>query len=92
MKVESTLVQKHNDKTNKEEWALISKHSGRVLKWFGSAKPSKEEVAKEEHRIQYFKHLHGFIDERFKVKRADYEQMGGFPTVKFPIVQGKKIK
>ena len=36
-------------------WALVSKNSGRVLKYWDH-KPSKEEVAKEERRIQYFKH------------------------------------
>lgn len=51
------LVQKHNDHTNKKEWALVSKSSPvRVLKWFGTEKPSDEAVAKEEARVQYFKH------------------------------------
>ena len=37
------------------EWALVSKTKGKVLRWFGPEKPSKEDVAKEEARIHYFK-------------------------------------
>jgi hypothetical protein len=56
MKIESRLVQRHNDKTDQQEWALVSKKSDRVLKWFGARKPSDEAVKKEERRVQYFKH------------------------------------
>ena len=52
----SRLIQKKNDKTDKKEWALVSKSDpSRVLKWFGTKKPTKEEVYKEEKRVQWFK-------------------------------------
>lgn len=52
----AVLEQKHNDNTGKKEWALVSVSSpGKVLKWFGTEKPSEESVAKEEARVQYFK-------------------------------------
>ena len=50
------LIQRKNKKTNKLEWALVSKKDRKVLKWFGAKKPSKERVQKEERRIQFFKH------------------------------------
>lgn len=38
-------------------WALVSKTSGRVLAYYkGEGKPSEEWVAKQERRIQFFKH------------------------------------
>lgn len=55
MEVLARLVQRKNEKTDKLEWALISKKNGRVLKWFGARKPSKESVNKEERRIWHFK-------------------------------------
>jgi predicted nucleotidyltransferase len=61
MKVQAILKKKHNDKTGKSEWALVSRKSGRVLRWFGAQHPSEERVKKEERRIQYFKH-HGSVD------------------------------
>ena len=45
----SETVKKVNGK-----WALCSKTSGKVLKYW-DAKPSKEQVDKEERRVQYFK-------------------------------------
>jgi hypothetical protein len=59
MKVLARLVKKHNDHTGRSEYALVSKKSGRVLKWFGVQKPSHDRVMKEERRVQYFKHLGG---------------------------------
>lgn len=39
------------------KWALVSKKTGRPLAYYkGEGKPSDEWVAKEERRIQYFKH------------------------------------
>ena len=35
-------------------WALVSKKSGRVLKYWDT-KPSQAQIDKEERRIQYFK-------------------------------------
>jgi len=38
-------------------WALVSKKTGRPLAYYdGEGKPSDEWVAKQERRIQYFKH------------------------------------
>ena len=56
MQVLSILTKKYNEKNERQEWALVSKKSRRVLKWFGTKKPSEEQVKKEERRIQYFKH------------------------------------
>jgi hypothetical protein len=50
------LVQKKNKKTDKLEWALVSKKDRKVLKWFGAKRPSDARVQKEEKRIQFFKH------------------------------------
>jgi len=50
------LVYKKNNETNKKEWALVSKSEpSRVLKLFGTKKPTKDEVLKEERRVQWFK-------------------------------------
>lgn len=51
------LAKRKDPDDGKTKWALISKTTGRVLKWFGTKKPSKERFAKEERRIAYFKHL-----------------------------------
>jgi hypothetical protein len=50
------LRKKYNEDKDRTEWALISEKNGKVLKWFGPEKPSKETVQKEEDRINYFKH------------------------------------
>lgn len=50
------LKQKKREETDQVEWALFDSKGKRVLKWFGAKKPSDEAVAKEERRIQYFKH------------------------------------
>lgn len=60
IETESRLVQRHNKHTDREEWALISKNGDRVLRWFGTRKPSEERVQQEERRVQYFKH-HGSV-------------------------------
>ena len=40
------------------KWALVSKKTGKPLVYFdGDGKPSDEWVAKQERRIQYFKHI-----------------------------------
>ena len=40
-----------------KEWKLMSKSNpDKVLKNFGSKKPSQEAVNKEERRVQFFKH------------------------------------
>jgi hypothetical protein len=53
------------------EWALISKKKPRrVLRWFGTKKPSKDRVYEEEKRIQFFK----YSEEGFSLsKRVDEE-------------------
>lgn len=58
MNKQATLLQKVNKNTGLKEWALVSvdDHS-KVLRWFGVKKPSEQQVAVEEHRINYFKSL-----------------------------------
>lgn len=42
------------------KWALVSKSDpSKVLKWFGTEKPSNESLAKEERRVEFFKHQGG---------------------------------
>ena len=53
---QARLVQKHREDSGKKEWALVSKSTAKVLKWFGTTKPSDEAVQKEERRVQFFKH------------------------------------
>lgn len=50
------LVEKYRKDKDRKEWALLESDGPRVLKWFGTTKPSDERVLKEERRIQYFKH------------------------------------
>lgn len=59
---EAILTQKVNPSTGLKEWALVSKSKRRPLKYFGTRKPSDERVAKEEKRIQYFKHVAGALE------------------------------
>ena len=41
-----------------KRWALVSvKDPSKILKWFGTTKPSSESQGKEEKRVQYFKNL-----------------------------------
>lgn len=55
--VTAILKKIYREKTGRKEWALVSrKNPEKVLKWFGPKKPSKEEVLKEERRVQFFKH------------------------------------
>lgn len=69
------VKQKHREETGKKEWALVSKSDpSKVLKWFGTAKPSDEAVQKEEARIQFFKHKGGSdMNLRKKTIRLAYE-------------------
>lgn len=60
------LTQKNNPKTNHKEWVLVSRKDRRPLKYFGPEKPSKEEVSKEERRIQYFKSRSSAIETLIK--------------------------
>jgi len=50
------LAHRKNPKTGKLEYALISKTTGRVLRWFGTKKPSKKRFNAAERQIQFFKH------------------------------------
>lgn len=50
------LKEKYREDNDRQEWALLDSKGQRVLKWFGTKKPSDEQVLKEERRIQYFKH------------------------------------
>jgi hypothetical protein len=60
--VTAIVMERYREETDRKEWCLISrkpdKRTGkrRVLYWFGAKKPSKENVEKQERRIQYFKH------------------------------------
>jgi len=60
--VTAIVMERYREETGKKEWALVSKKPNkrtgkrRVLYWFGAKKPSKENVSKQERRIQYFKH------------------------------------
>ncbi len=47
---EKYLVQRENEE-GETEWCLISKTTGRVLRWFGKSKPSDEVVAQAEREI-----------------------------------------
>jgi hypothetical protein len=53
------LRKKYNKKLGRSMYALVSTSKpGKVLRWFGSGKPSEGSVAKEEARVNWFKH-HG---------------------------------
>lgn len=48
---------RRNPRTGKPEWALVSRSKPeRILKWFGTKKPSAAAVAAEERRVAYYKH------------------------------------
>jgi hypothetical protein len=53
------MLKKHvRESTGEMEWALMSVSNPRkVLKWFGKSRPSTERVAKEERRVEFYKHL-----------------------------------
>ena len=53
------MLRKHmRSSSGRTEWALMSvKDPSKVLKWFGSTKPSLAQVAKEEARVEAFKHM-----------------------------------
>jgi len=40
----------------RSEWALVSKKTGKSLRYFGTRKPSKERFLAAERQIQFFKH------------------------------------
>lgn len=48
------LVKKVNPKTQRKEYALVSMDGKKVLQYFGKAKPSVDEVAKVEARIEHY--------------------------------------
>jgi hypothetical protein len=51
------LRRKINPKSGKEEYCLVSrKDPSKILKWFGKARPSDDAIAKEERRVEFFKH------------------------------------
>lgn len=59
--VTGILVERYRKEKDRKEWALVSRKPGKsgkrkVLYWFGTKKPSKESVQKQEKRVQYFKH------------------------------------
>jgi len=75
------VIQKVNKKTNRKEYALVSKsNSSKVLKWFGPNKPSAAAVAKEEARVERFRKRGQISSESSQVSlRKDIIQ----PKVKF---------
>ena len=76
------LIKKLNPSTSKQEWCLVSKKdNSKILKWFGSSKPSNEEVSKEEKRINYFKNVASINAYKSKLEEIDnevYKQIGDF--------------
>lgn len=66
----AVLTKKLNKNTGIKEWALVSKKDpSKILKWFGSTKPTEEEVQKQEKRIQYFKNIKSKVLLNFKKER-----------------------
>jgi len=56
--VTSTVKKLHRKETGKGEWALVSsKNPSKILKWFGTVKPSESEIEKEDNRVKMFKNL-----------------------------------
>jgi len=52
------LVRRKNPKTGTMQWALVADSKpSKVLKWFGSKKPSHERVLSAERRVQFFENL-----------------------------------
>lgn len=67
MKFREYLLSESDDSSNDEgalkyvkkvdgKWALVSDHTGKVLKYFGAEKPSKEEADKALRAVEYYKH------------------------------------
>jgi len=82
------LTQKVNPKTKKKEWALVSKSDpSKVLKYFGTEKPSKERVQKEERRVQYFKHK-GSLNKEAGIQ----EWLGQFSETLNKILESQNIE
>ena len=52
-----TLKKLYRKIKKRKEYALVSLTTGRVLRWFGIRKPSKERIAKEEKRVNFFKYM-----------------------------------
>jgi len=76
---QAILRQKVDEKDGKKKWALLSrKKPHRVLKWFGSQKPSEETVQKEEKRIQYFKNRGGGVIDALR-RSIEFEQVNDDP-------------
>ena len=48
------LTMRVNPKTKRKEHALISRDGKKVLQYFGKKRPSDEEVAKVEARIEHY--------------------------------------
>lgn len=95
----AVLVQKMREETGKKEWALKEKSGPQVLRWFGAKKPSEGAVAKEERRIQYFKHMAAAWDRYAFIERFAYrgiqpvpkqisEAMGGHEYVRNRLPNG----
>lgn len=79
------LTQRQHE--GRKEWALISKGSGKVLKWFGTSKPSEEAVAKEEKRIQFFKHKSAAAQDVSSYYQLVVDITEGATKHKYPVVR-----
>lgn len=52
------LRQRKNKKTGRVEYALVSrKNPKKILKWFGTKRPTEEAVKKEERRVKGWEHM-----------------------------------
>lgn len=49
------LSKKVNPKSGKKEFCLVStKSPGKILEYYGTAKPSKDRVSKSERRVEFY--------------------------------------
>lgn len=87
------LVQRIKD--GEKRWALVSRKTGRVLKWFGKEKPSPETVKKEEARVQMFKHIKSAKDNIYKTMYEGYvigQKQHGFDILSFEDWKNEMLK
>lgn len=51
------LAQRLHQKTGQKEWCLVSvKDPTKILEWYGKSKPTTEQVAESEKRVEFYKH------------------------------------
>ena len=67
------LKRLYREKADRFEYVLVSrKDPTKKLKWFGTKKPSKSAITKEESRIQYFKHFGSSVNVRAHLRKGKY--------------------